>query len=537
MTNWDLIGGNPAPGRPTEIRQLARRLDFAATEADAATSALEDIGLDLPESGWQGKTAEAFIDVFGELAPELRKLVHAYEGVGGALSRYADRVEDLQQSAMQAAARATEAEAARRTSESAVAAATSALRSYRSQYEAATRRADQARDQAVELSASGNPAAEVAWDHYHDVRQDAGRLGDQVHQATGQISAAESAVDQAGRTLRRSCDDADDIADAFRRAAATAGREIQDALPDGWANRSNLEKVLSTAGDVLGGVGELVTFLNPVAFGLTLVEELVAHGGDLGAALDSMANSLLDAVHVVRRALDYIDDALGLLTTIFTVGAFFFPVLAPVAAGLALASLVVAATKLTLTATALGLYAATGRTDREVGWGELFWDSVGVAVAVVGYKGATKLKGMESRGFRQGAANWRQSLVEPYKRQYGVAKEIWNASDNLHPLGRTGDTVTTFLFRETPRVFSGGAGPTAIRIFDGIGQVKGDIDLLITPVTAVPTVLDLWEGVDLAPPRRTTDAAGDYLQHAALQQQSGNGTLVCVPVAPVTVLP
>ncbi|CAN5408913.1 hypothetical protein BH23ACT9_BH23ACT9_37080 [soil metagenome] len=119
MHDWRLVGGDPAPGEPGEIRSHATRVQQVADDAGEALEAMVDLAHGVGDSGWTGDASVAFLAKFADLPPELRRLCEAYASVGSTLHRYADRLEDLQHEAVDALNRAVAADQARRQSASA----------------------------------------------------------------------------------------------------------------------------------------------------------------------------------------------------------------------------------------------------------------------------------------------------------------------------------------------------------------------------------------------------------------------------------
>ena len=104
--DWSLVRGNPAPGNPTLIRDLAGMIATAASDAYDAQASLDGIAADLGATGWEGDAARAFDEAFSPLPGDLGLMAASYDGAARALSVYADRLEAIQAAARQALTRA-----------------------------------------------------------------------------------------------------------------------------------------------------------------------------------------------------------------------------------------------------------------------------------------------------------------------------------------------------------------------------------------------------------------------------------------------
>lgn len=295
MTDWDILDGNPAPGDPTEVRRMARLLHSGSELACDALTTLDDVGLCVGESGWEGVSADRFLSAFATLGPDLRKLVDSFDGVGGALDTYAHTLEDLQSEAEMALARAEAGEHARQTGEAAAARARSALRTARANYESAESRADSARDFALQLQSSGDPGAMSAWNDYQYMQTTANRYQSEVYESQNDDAAATRDVEEAERDLARARGDAEQIGDRFRAAVNTTIREIQDHFPDGWGNPSLLAQLYE-------GAAAVVDYL---------VDRMREFASGVAAVLGVMFEQWLDYIHLLHLVLGVLDSLLA----------------------------------------------------------------------------------------------------------------------------------------------------------------------------------------------------------------------------------
>ncbi|WP_341253528.1 hypothetical protein, partial [Euzebya pacifica] len=65
--DWGVLHGDPAPGDPGSIQQVAESLGRAVTATDDAAVATGDVALEAGTGGWSGPSAAGFLTVFGQL--------------------------------------------------------------------------------------------------------------------------------------------------------------------------------------------------------------------------------------------------------------------------------------------------------------------------------------------------------------------------------------------------------------------------------------------------------------------------------------
>jgi hypothetical protein len=96
MSEWAVLDldGDPTPGDPVRVRELAGRLGEQAGLAGRNTGRLRRIASGDTELAMRGDYAPKFRDVLHELPAELAKLDKAYRGASGALSTYASTLSE-----------------------------------------------------------------------------------------------------------------------------------------------------------------------------------------------------------------------------------------------------------------------------------------------------------------------------------------------------------------------------------------------------------------------------------------------------------
>ncbi|HWH27399.1 MAG TPA: hypothetical protein VNU26_00310 [Mycobacteriales bacterium] len=92
-----LLGLDPAPGDPDEVRRLARAAGRTARRLGSAAERLRSLGAD--HGLWQGEAAEAFRTRIDDLPRRLDDAAAALSAVRGTLDGFAERLEDAQRRA------------------------------------------------------------------------------------------------------------------------------------------------------------------------------------------------------------------------------------------------------------------------------------------------------------------------------------------------------------------------------------------------------------------------------------------------------
>jgi RHS repeat-associated protein len=95
MSEWHVLdlGGDPTPGDPGRVRELAGRLRHQTTLIDHNVGRLRTAANGSGELHMEGDYAPKFREALAELPGELAKLGKAYQGCEGALSAYAECLE------------------------------------------------------------------------------------------------------------------------------------------------------------------------------------------------------------------------------------------------------------------------------------------------------------------------------------------------------------------------------------------------------------------------------------------------------------
>jgi len=112
VSSWTVLGRDtdPAPGDPSQVRDLAARLQGQADLVERATTRLRAAAGNGGDLRMEGAYAPRFTDVLGELPGETAKLGVAYRGCGNALSAYAASLDEAKAKAGVALRRGTDSD-------------------------------------------------------------------------------------------------------------------------------------------------------------------------------------------------------------------------------------------------------------------------------------------------------------------------------------------------------------------------------------------------------------------------------------------
>jgi uncharacterized protein YukE len=94
--DWELVGGNPTPGRPEAFAALARELGDTAGRAEDTHRRLVSLRDGTDHSIWRGQAADSFREELGPLIRNLGRLHESYSRASEALSVYGSKLAELQ---------------------------------------------------------------------------------------------------------------------------------------------------------------------------------------------------------------------------------------------------------------------------------------------------------------------------------------------------------------------------------------------------------------------------------------------------------
>lgn len=353
MTDWTLVGGNPAPGDPDRLECRCGELDTTVEAIRNVDSELDRISRGTCDAGWQGKAADAMRSTLDKYRTDLTPIADSFDSVIRVLRAHATSLRDLQIRAKQAVKRAEAAQQAAERSEQQLATASAALSSQRQQLTASegsewshyqTSLADVALNDPVLAASNATRAKELA-------RRSAS-LRSHVGQLEHEARTHQNNLDRACGDLNTAKSDIRDLAEEWDEISKGAAKQVDAALDDSLRNRSNLEKLFDGVGNFFG----------------ELTSDIV----------DFMRNPSWETF---RKALDRLGTILAVLAVVVAIiavpftGGTSLAVLAAIKAGLAIAALTVAALKLTSTIVLLS------RGSSSVDGTDLVFDAIGVVLA------------------------------------------------------------------------------------------------------------------------------------------------------------
>lgn len=368
MTDWTLLGSDPAPGDPALIGVGARSLDQAAQALREADGELGRIARGAKGADLRGCAADALDELIRAVRTDLDPIASSFERVGGALAGYGTTLADLQAEARRALARATVADQRRCAADGDRALAAEQLRAQsRSLATAKTAQRSVDLQNAVDARAVIDPG--VAARNAQESR-DAARRSFRAQAATDEaqlrLRGVERRLADAEDELERARADGRSVHERWDDASHRAARQVDGALADALRNRSMLEKAVDRVRDVAGALARFIEDPGPY----------------LAAA---------------REHIETITNVLSKLATALSIAAKLLaivPGLQQFAAMVQLVSVALSVLELALQVVSLafGVYlmatSAKGRDGQPlIGWGDLAFDAIGVGVGFAGMRG------------------------------------------------------------------------------------------------------------------------------------------------------
>jgi WXG100 family type VII secretion target len=305
---WTDVGGDPAPGDPDEIRNVANRFDNVSDTSDGVAKRLRAIAEQLTAAVWEGEAADSFARTVHEVLPDLDKMTCSYENASYALRSYADSVADAQDIARRAKADAENAIAERNAATSQQAAAHTEAVGHRAEVLRATMAAASTRAQAVADPANWQVLQQQASLHDDEQRRAQWYMdsSEQREQSAGREAAAANARLEAARRLAASARDLKD------NAANVATVRLHEASEAGIQNRSFLERVADGAVDLVKSPGfdeflNIISDIADVALAVAPIMPWVCGaigmlGGPVGAAAGFAIGEGLTAAGLALKA-------------------------------------------------------------------------------------------------------------------------------------------------------------------------------------------------------------------------------------------
>ena len=255
MSDWALVGGQPARGDSEGVHRLAASVDSTADAAFDAKVSLGRVGAGMSSSLWEGAAATKFVSAFSPLGQDLGRMAESYGRAATALRTYATELAQIRGEAERALTRARLAKATADREGPALEGARGRIRSLTRQMGEV---ASDVRVKTRTLSTCTDPAQrDLLYDSIWRSRQYHGRLSRQYSDARAQEGHHQRALDEANESLRRQRDLIDALRHDHRRAEERAAQRIRDALDHSLRNKSDFEKVTGYVTDVARTVTDL----------------------------------------------------------------------------------------------------------------------------------------------------------------------------------------------------------------------------------------------------------------------------------------
>ncbi len=382
MSDWDLIGGDPAPGDPGSIRTLAHEIQSTADRAHEARVALDGCTNDILSIGWEGEAATKFHATFAPMAPSLGLMAESYELASSALGSHAGRLDQLQAEVARALARARVARQRRDATGPQLDAARASVNRLNAELNAVS--AAERRNVIVAPLYATDPASSAAHTQELQHLQSTHRsVASALSNERTRFGSLQREVDDANGEINAAKAVADAIRSDFHRLERSTADRLHDALEKGLKNESNFHRFLHAAAEV--GKDLLCPEL--------LIAEIL---------------SKVDWHKVLLALHDFLKVMNDIATLVLPIVAFLFP---PAAALLAVAAAVIA---IATFVTGLAAYFTSTEEERKAHGltvGELAWEGGGAL-----FSGASAFKELrEAQGVIKGAEAGGVSALEHYK--------------------------------------------------------------------------------------------------------------------------
>jgi hypothetical protein len=231
MSEWDLVGGNPAPGATRGIEGLANEIARIGDRAHDAHMQFQTVVTNVSgdTAKFEGAAQTQFAQIYESLPRDLGYMWLSYRDVTAGLNDYAHRLEDLQAEAGRVLERARFADGRRRTSEAELHSASERFNQLQqSLFGAQVLEKTLYGEYLVESAAA--PPAEAARLDYERARDERLRLEAQRNSTRGEVNRHSQEVNQFRGEFRNAESRIHDIRETRRAEESRAAGRIRDAL-------------------------------------------------------------------------------------------------------------------------------------------------------------------------------------------------------------------------------------------------------------------------------------------------------------------
>ena len=220
MTDWSILGGNPAPGDPEAFSDVATALSPVVAMAHSSCDSVRAMGQQTDSAAWSGIAATAFGESIHAVPIELGELVDSHELAIRSLNDYSSELTALQQQANEVLEGALAAQSAANSASSRLAAAQARYSLENEQYWFYT-----AKIAALEAA---RDASDIAGD-----TAESSLLAQEVASAVGAQQTAWTSRSEAEMSIQGAQSDLDDaqsqLSDSQSSARALAAQRVQAA--------------------------------------------------------------------------------------------------------------------------------------------------------------------------------------------------------------------------------------------------------------------------------------------------------------------
>ncbi|MEQ1785440.1 MAG: hypothetical protein ABL966_00180 [Acidimicrobiales bacterium] len=259
MTDFALVGGDPAPGQPGWFTFVSRSFRSVQETAEVCASDLRNLTEQWGAADWSGEAADRFRALIGDLPKDLDKLFISYLTAEKATAQYADRLAELQADARTSLGRARSAtddeDRARARHQDAANRFGAADGSYHG-WQSEVRRVRVQLGAAVEPSQRSTAEAQL-----RHAERERGRAGSARSAAQSTMATEERSIEDARSRIRAQVHACRSVADARQAALATLRSKLAAASEVGIQNRNFFERGRDFAVGVVTGDPEAVAAL------------------------------------------------------------------------------------------------------------------------------------------------------------------------------------------------------------------------------------------------------------------------------------
>ena len=248
MCDWNLVGGDPAPGDPSYIGGKGRDFGAIAAAAAEAESGFKRVSTSSDSSLWKGAAAEEFKrQLDGDVTSNLRKLSRSFEIASEAVLCFSSELQELRQRAKRLLDQACAAEHDR-------CAAASAESQRRVTLDHAEHAERQTYQEVMRIyrqfdrpECSTPQAREQLIHSYNSAKSVLERRRAELSHAKQRVESAVQNVSEAAARLKRASDSVRDVRDAHEAAARRCIKKLDEASDAGIKNKSFWQKACEWA--------------------------------------------------------------------------------------------------------------------------------------------------------------------------------------------------------------------------------------------------------------------------------------------------